>query len=95
MGDVSLPKIIKLSRPVTIGDAPPITEIVIEREPEAGDLYDFPATNQKMGDLLNIAGKLTGNPPSFMKKLSITDAMKCAEVVGDFLPDGPEIGASR
>ena len=92
---MDLPVIIKLTKPVTIGDSAPVTELKIERMPEAGDLYDLPAIGQKMGDLLNVFGKMIGQPPSFMKRLDLSDAMRCVEVIGDFLPGGQEIGASQ
>jgi hypothetical protein len=80
------PITIKLSRPIQHG-TDTITELVITREPEAGDFRDMPADPrmQTVGHSLDIIGKLAGQPPSVMSKLKPKDLSKVTEVFEHFL----------
>jgi hypothetical protein len=75
-----------LKHPVTVGSET-ITELKFRR-PQAGDLRSFPLQNQAGGDLLNVAGKMCGQPQPVMDKLDVEDVLGITEVVVNFLPTG-------
>jgi hypothetical protein len=80
------PITIKLSCPIQHGTET-ISELVITREPEAGDFQEMPADPrlQTVGHSLDIMGKLSGQPPSVMSKLKPKDLSKVTEVLERFL----------
>jgi len=69
-------------------------EKLVLRRPLAGDLYDFPA-EAKMGDLMDLAAKLSSQPPSVIKRLEMDDTFPVLEVVGNFMKSGRETGKAK
>lgn len=61
------------------------------RKPKAKDLRKLPV-NAGTGDILDLAGRLCGQPPSVIDELSIDDTVKVLEVVSDFLPGSQKTG---
>ena len=80
----------KLSEPVTHGSEE-ILELDV-REPRAKDLRKFPAQAKTLGEMLDFAAHLCGQPPSVIDQLTLEDAMGLFEVIMDFLPDSLKIG---
>jgi hypothetical protein len=76
---------IKLSKPVEHGPMV-ISELVIERDLQAGDLRDLPANpeQQTIGHILDVVGKLSNQPPSVMSKISTKDIQNVSEVFERF-----------
>lgn len=70
------------------------------REPRARDLMDFEissdmggkANKMRLGMFLDVAKNTCSCPGKVIDLLSIKDAIKVMEVIGDFLGDGPETG---
>lgn len=79
----------KLEKPIMHGSET-ISELTF-REPVAKDLRALPV-DPKTGDLLDLAAKLAAQPPSVIDKLSIPDAVKVLELVGNALGVGLETG---
>ncbi len=75
----------KLKKSLQFGDET-ITELSF-RDPVAGDIYHF-SDKVTMKDLLELASNLSGYPPSILKNLKLSDAMKIAEMMGKFMGDG-------
>lgn len=96
MNEYQIPYSLKLQKPIEWGkDKDPVGELVFKRELKAGDLKNIPAGNEmKIGHLMGIISKMTGQPLSFIEELSGPDLFKAIEVVNSFLPDGPESGGS-
>ena len=70
-----------------------ITEIKIRR-PKAKDMMNFPLTsNPVVGDILKLAGVLSGQPPSVIEELDCMDSFAVCEAVGSFLQRGPGTGS--
>lgn len=80
----------ELSEPVRQGSEE-ITHLEI-RKPRAKDLRKFPAQAKTLGEMLDFAAHLCGQPPSVIDQLSLEDAMGLFEVIMDFLPDSLKIG---
>jgi hypothetical protein len=79
------PITITLSKPIQHGPTK-ISELVISRELEAGDLRDMPAApeHQTVGHVLDIIGKLANQPPTVMSKLGAKDIAKVSEAFQRF-----------
>ena len=77
---------ITLSTPVKWGSET-VTELVF-RDLIAKDLRALKLNNMEFGDLLNLAARLSGHPPSFIDQLSGKDAMKAVELAGKSLNSG-------
>lgn len=73
---------IALSEPIKFGSEN-INELVF-RKPKAKDFRQLKMP-LSMGELLDLAGKLAGQPPSVIDELSVDDTKKVLEVVGNFL----------
>ena len=54
------------------------------RKPKAKDMRNFPL-NPTMGDMLDLASALAGEPTSVIDELSVPDMTRVVEVIGDFL----------
>lgn len=80
----------ELSEPVKHGSEE-ITYLEV-REPRAKDLRKFPAQAKTLGEMLDFAAHLCGQPPSVIDQLSLVDAMNLFEVIMDFLPDSLKTG---
>jgi hypothetical protein len=83
------PVILKLKYPFSVGSEE-ITELKV-RAPKAKDIRKLPA-NPDTGDILNLAGKLCGLPPSVIDELSMPDTSELLGVVGNFMQPGQETG---
>ena len=81
---------IKLVEPFQFG-----SQFIDELEmqpPKAKHIRNMPAA-PNTGDILNLAGKLCGQPPSVIDELGMEDTMKVLEVVGNFMQAGPKTGS--
>ena len=87
------PITIKLEHPVEHGSEI-ISELVFQRRMKAKDMRALPM-KPDLGDLLNLVGRLTAQPPSVIDELDPADVMKAVEVVNGFLPGGPATGPPR
>ncbi len=82
--------VLKLSKPISVGSE--TIENLEFREMVAKDIRGMklpPSTD----DLLNLGGKLCGQPPSVIDKLPARDTMRMLEIVGNFMGDGPATGS--
>jgi len=82
---------IKLLEPIQFGSET-ITELEMQK-PKAKHWRGMPSS-PGMGDLLDLAGRLSGHPPKVMDELSTEDMMRVLEAVGNFLPSGLGTGSS-
>jgi hypothetical protein len=81
---------LKLKEPVQQG-----SEIISElkfRAPKAKDFRRLPS-NPQTGDILDLAGRLCGQPPSMIDELGMEDMKAVLEVVGNFMEPGQQTGA--
>lgn len=86
---MSEPITVKLQEPITYGSKT-ITELTL-RKPKARDFRPM-GSKQTMGELLDLAGRLSGQPNAVIDELSIVDMNEVLKLVGDFMPAGPETG---
>lgn len=84
-------KLITLLEPIAFGSET-ITELKITR-PKGKHLRSMPM-DPNVGDFLDLAGKLTGYPPSVMDELDAEDVTQVAEAVEAFLDGGQKTGSS-
>ena len=80
---------VKLKKPVKHGDQE--VAVLTVREPVAKDLRKLPQA-LNTGDLLNLAGALTGQPPSVIDQLCMADTQKVLGIVGNFMEGGQATG---
>jgi hypothetical protein len=73
---------VKLLEPIQFGSRT-IDELTL-RKPKAKDMRQFPL-NPQMGDMLDLASRLAGEPTSIIDELSVQDMTRVVEVIGDFL----------
>jgi hypothetical protein len=78
-----------LDEPVQYGSET-ITELRLIK-PRAKHIRNF-GTNQTVGDMLDLVGKLARQPKSFIDELSASDALKLSELVGSFLQGSARTG---
>lgn len=71
-------------------ESEPIKRIVLRR-PRAKDMRILPA-EPGVGDLLNLAAKLSGYPPSVIDLLEMPDWGQVSKVLNDFLQGGRTSG---
>lgn len=83
--------VVKLSEPVQFGSEELIEEIKIKK-PKAKHLRNIKLEELGFGELLDIAGAVSGNLPKVMDELCWNDAFMIVEVIGDFLPDSERTG---
>lgn len=81
----------KLQTPVKLGEQGDLVTELAFREPKAKDFRHMPM-DIRMGDMLDLAGKLCGQPSAVMDLLSIPDLMNVLEKIADFMPAGLQIG---
>lgn len=79
----------KLKTPIQIGSEK--IEVLKFRVPKAKDFREMPMS-PKFGDMLNLAAKISNNPPSTMDQLSVIDMQEVLTLMGEFMGDGQEIG---
>lgn len=83
-----------LKKPITVGETT-VTELTFREEVVAGDLRDISLTRipeLQTGDVLKLAGRLTGQTDLVMAKLSFADLIEVTGVVSGFLFGGPQTG---
>jgi len=80
---------IKLEEVIQFGSET-ISELELQK-PKAKHFRTLPQ-EPTTGDLLDLAGRLCGQPPKVMDELSIGDMKKVLEAVAGFLGAGPETG---
>lgn len=83
------PVVLKLGEPIRQGSEE-ITELKI-RKPKAKDFRTLPM-EPSMGDILNLAGRLCGQPPSVIDELGMEDTLKLMDIVGNFIEPGQPTG---
>lgn len=90
---MSEPQTYALKKPIeTKGpDGSRIVTHLTFREMGWGDWEDFPVDVSKwtMGEFIRLAAKLSGQSPTFMRKLGMPDAMAVQEILGNALALGP------
>lgn len=89
------PVTITLFYPVKLGQsesAETVAEIKLRR-PKGKDMRDIPA-KPNVGDILKLAGRLSGQPPVVFDLLEIPDFNRVTEAVGVFLDDGQSTGGT-
>lgn len=64
------------------------------RKPKAKDIRALPV-EPSTGDILDLAGRLCGHPPSVIDELSIEDCSELLEIVGNFIEPGQKTGSRR
>lgn len=82
---------IKLKAPIQWGQE--TIGVLQMREPKAKDLRSLPS-DIKVGDLLDLAARLTSQTPKFIDELGWDDTQAVLEHVGNFMGAGPQIGNS-
>jgi hypothetical protein len=80
---------IVLRKPIKFGEET-IMELEL-RDPKAKDFRKFPM-QPTMGDILDLAGHLAGQPKQVIDELGVKDMTEVLEIVGAFFPSGPETG---
>jgi len=80
---------IKLSEPLQFGTER--IETLTFRKAKAKDFREMPIT-PNVGDLLNVAAKLTAQPYSVIDMLSPKDMAEVMKILGELMGDGPETG---
>ncbi len=84
--------VIKLRKPITIGQQPPVEEFVM-RPIEGKDMRYMPVDElRKVAGVMWMAGRLSGQTQAVTDKLSGSDLKRVMKTVNDFLGDGPETG---
>lgn len=86
---MSGPVTIRLKEPIAFGTQT-IDELTL-RKPKAKDFRRMPM-NPGVGDLLDLAGQLAGQPKAVIDELGAEDMQEVLERVGDFFPDSPGTG---
>lgn len=86
-------KTLKLTAPVTV--AGKTIDEISYRPMVGGDMLDLPiGGDQKIGDLVNIFCKMSGQTIATFAAMDPSDLVKCVGIVSDFLGGGPQIGGS-
>ena len=80
---------IVLRKPIKFGEET-ITELEL-RDPKAKDFRKFPM-QPAIGDVLDLAGHLAGQPKQVIDELGVQDMAEVFEIVGAFFPSGLETG---
>jgi len=86
---VKEPVVIELKEPIKFGSEL-VTELRI-RQPKAKDFRGLPMAPQ-FGDILDLAGRLSGQPRPIIDELDLDDLTRVVEVVGSFMPGGGGTG---
>ncbi len=82
---------VTLSEPVQFGSE--VISVLELQKPKAKHFRTLPQ-EPTTGDLLDLAGRLCGQPPKVMDELSIEDMKRVLEAVANFLGGSPAIGKS-
>lgn len=87
--ELSGPVTIRLFYPIKFGSD--VIEDLVFRRPKGKDMRDVPS-KVAVGDMMKLAARLCGQPPSVMDELEMPDFNRVTEVVGNFLAAGQETG---
>jgi hypothetical protein len=79
-------KLLRLEEALELEDGEKL-EVLNFRTPKGKDWRDFPVF-PVMGDLLNVAARITGREPKDMNELSLRDTFRVGEVIGNFIRRG-------
>ena len=88
-----IPYTIRLKYPVEWGkDEDPRDTLIVKRRLKGKDLKEIPSDNIKLGHMVKLVSKITGEPMSFVDELDSEDLFKAIEVVKSFLPNSQTTG---
>ncbi len=85
--------VLTLSEPVKLGDEGETITALHFRKPKAKDFRSMPL-EIKMGDMLDLAARISGQPGPVIDLLGTDDMFKVMEVVGAFMPAGLPTGTT-
>lgn len=86
-------KTVQLTEPVQFGeDTIKVLEI---RKPQAEDMRDMPVANQTMGHIMDLAARLSGQPPYVINQLGFNDLTEVMNAVSDFMEPGRGDGSAN
>jgi hypothetical protein len=84
---------VKLREPVELGEDK-VVELTF-RKPQAGDMRRFPAgPGATIGDYLDLASSLSGQPKAVIDRLSIADMQDVVELIDGFGQGGRGTGTA-
>lgn len=86
----SLSRIIKLDYPIEYGEEGLVSEIELKR-PKGKHLKGL-TKDVGYNDIIKIASKVSGYPPSFFDEMDAADCTEVSEAIGDFLDNGRGTG---
>lgn len=81
---------VQLKYPIEWGQEGLVKEVELKR-PKGKHIKGL-SKDIAMGDLFQIAAKVSGYTPAFFDELDAVDCLKISEVIGGFLEAGPETG---
>lgn len=84
----SLPYVLQLKHPVPLDSNRNLTELVFEREMEAGDLMGIPTEGILFDHMLKMVSRMSAQPMPLVKRLKVDDMMEAMNFVNSFLPGG-------
>jgi hypothetical protein len=91
--ELTIPFDIPLRKSVRVDKDTTLESLTFNREPVAGDFADMDPSKMKLGDMLHILSKVTGQPrKTVIDKLSAKDMFAAIEVLNRFLPDSQTTG---
>lgn len=82
---------VKLKEPVQFGSQ--VVDELVLRRPKAKDFRRLPM-EPTLGDILDLAGALSGQPKPVIDELGVEDLMEVSRIVGDFMPGGLASGGT-
>jgi hypothetical protein len=80
---------VKLKEPIRFGEQ--IVDELAIRKPKAKDFRAFPM-NPTMGDVLDLVGRLSGQPKQVIDELGFEDLAEVSKIVEGFIPGGRATG---
>jgi hypothetical protein len=91
--EIKIPFEMNLRKPVKVDKDTELEVLTFNREPVAGDFADMDPSKMKLGDMLHVLSKVTGQPrKTVIDKLSAKDMFAAIEVLNNFLPDSQTTG---
>lgn len=83
---------LKLLKPIVVGED--VIEVLdFNREPVAGDFEEMDPGKMKLGDMLHVLSKISGQPrKTVINRLSAKDMFAALEKLNAFLPDSQTTG---
>jgi hypothetical protein len=80
---------VKLKEPIRFGEQ--VVDELALRKPKAKDFRSFPE-NPTMGDVLDLVGRLSGQPKQVIDELGVEDLAEVSKLVEGFIPGGRATG---